>query len=397
MTMQIRNLIQAKKSSMDDSAPGLKVGFLLHVMQVAGAEMLVAQTIRQLRHAIKPTIFCLDAIGPLGEQLQAEGVEVLCLHRKPGRDWGLGKRLAAVANERQIDVMHAHQYTPFFYAALARLYGRARFRLILTEHGRHYPDVVSPLRRTLNRTLLSRYADIVNACCRFSADALAQNDGFRRIPVEVIENGIQFDRYQSQPDRSALRRQLGLDSNRRYIATVARFHPVKDHDSLIRAFAQLTSQYDDLDLLLVGDGTLREQLTSLVKSLGIENRVHFLGVRSDVPDILQAVDIFALTSLCEAASLTLLEAMAAGLPVVVTDVGGNPEIVRQGLDGFLAPRQAVDEIAQAIKKLLDDPEQARQMGISGRERVKEHYTLDRTITRYHQLYRQLSGNGTTHA
>lgn len=379
---------------MDNHMLSLNVGFILHVMQVAGAEVLVAQTIRLLSAKIKSTVFCLDSIGPIGEQLQSEGVKVICLQRKPGRDWGLGKRLAVAAKEHQIDVMHAHQYTPYFYAAMARIYGGARYRLILTEHGRHYPDIVSPLRRTINRVFLSRYADAVNACCRFSAEALAQNDGFRRSLVEVIENGIQYDRYQKQPDRADLRKQLGLDCKRRYIATVARFHPVKDHDSLIRAFAQLTAQYDDVDLLLVGDGALREQLASLVKTLGIENRVRFLGVRSDVPDILQAVDIFALTSLCEAASLTLLEAMASGLPVVVTDVGGNPEIVRKDIDGYLAPRQDVHGIAQALRKLLDDPEQARKMGASGRECVREHYTLDRTINRYYQLYRQLAGYGT---
>lgn len=367
----------------------LRVGFILHVMQIAGAEVLVAQIIRKLRDQIKATIFCLDAIGPLGEQLHSEGIDVIYLHRKPGRDLGLAKRLAVASKEHLIDVMHAHQYTPFFYAAMARILGGARYRLIMTEHGRHYPDIVSTLRRTINRFLLSRYADAVNACCRFSADALVRNDGFNRIPVEVIENGIHFDRYQSREDRTSLRSQLGLNLKRRYIATVARFHPVKDHDSLIRAFAQLTTQYEDVDLLLVGDGSLREQLSSLVKTLGIENRVRFLGVRSDVPEILQAVDIFALTSLCEAASLTLLEAMAAGLPVVVTNVGGNPEIVREEIDGYLPPRQSVMGIAQALKQLLDHPDHARQMGESGRARVHTHYTLERTINRYHDLYRQL--------
>lgn len=380
---------------MQSTFTKLRVGFVLHVMQVAGAEVLVAETIRQLRQQVDSTVFCLDSIGPIGQQLQSEGINVLCLHRKPGRDWGLGKRLAAMAQEHGIDVMHAHQYTPFFYAALARILGGARFRLIMTEHGRHFPDNVSTMRRSINRFYLSRYADAVNACCQFSADALARNDGFTRRPVEIIENGIQFDRYQTQPDRVALREKLGLDPARRYIATVARFHPVKDHESLIRAFSQLSNQYADVDLLLVGDGELREKSASLVKVLQVEGRVKFLGIRSDVPDILQAVDMFALTSLCEAASLTLLEAMAAGLPVVVTDVGGNPEIVRQTIDGYLAPRQDVPAIAEALQKLLEDPQRAKDMGTSGRERVREHYTLNRTIDRYHQLYQRLAGLGTT--
>ncbi|HMO36622.1 MAG TPA: glycosyltransferase [Gemmatales bacterium] len=369
----------------------IQVGFVLHVMQVAGAEVLVAEIIRRLRDQIAPTIFCLDAIGPLGEQLLQEGVPVIPLQRKPGRDWGLGQRLAALATQHQIQVMHAHQYTPFFYAALAKWRGRAHYKLILTEHGRHYPDIVSWKRRLFNRLLLARQLDAINACCQFSADALQKNDGFTALPIEVIENGIAFHRYQSQPDKFALRQKLGLLPERKYIACVARFHPIKDHTTLLQGFAELARHRSDADLLLLGDGTLRAQAEALAAQCNISHRVKFLGVRSDVPDWLQAVDIFTLTSLCEAASLTLLEAMAAGLPVVVTNVGGNPEIVRQAQEGLLVPRQNPLALAQAFQQLLQEPEQATTMGQRGRERVKEYYTLERTIQRYHMLYRKLAG------
>jgi glycosyltransferase involved in cell wall biosynthesis len=359
-------------------------------MQVAGAEVLIAEIIRRLRGRIEPTILCLDAVGQLGERLRDEGIAVECLHRRPGRDWRVPWRLARVATERQLQVVHAHQYTPFFYAALGRLLGRATYRLILTEHGRHYPDIVSPKRRRVNRWILSRYADAVNAVCRFSAEALAQNDGFRRRPVEVIENGIEWQRYDTQRDRAALRAKLGLDQARRYIAIVARFHPVKDHATLIRAFELVAKRHSDADLLLIGDGPLRPDLEAQVRSLHLDGRVNFMGVRSDVPDLLQAGDIFTLTSVSEAASLTLLEAMAAGLPVVVTDVGGNPEIVRPGVDGYLAPRGDAAGIADALNRLLANPQQAQLMGASGQQRVRDHYALDRTIERYDQLYRDLA-------
>lgn len=370
----------------------LRVGFVLHVMQVAGAEVLVAEIIRQLRDLMEPTIFCLDAIGSLGETLLGEGVAVVCLNRKPGRDWGVGKRLAAVAKEKQIQVMHAHQYTPFFYSALAKAWGGANYKLILTEHGRHFPDVVSSKRKLANRWLLSRYLDAINACCQFSATALANNDGFTRLPIEVIENGIEWKRYQSHTDKTSLRAKLGLDANRKYVACVARFHPIKDHTSLLQGFAQLAKQRTDVDLLLIGDGPRREELHTLVQQLGIQDRVQFLGVRSDVADLLQAVDVFALTSLCEAASLTLLEAMAAGLPVVVTDVGGNPEIVRQEKEGLLVPRQDAAAIGYALSRILSDSSLANRMGQAGKQRVKETYTLERTIERYHQLYQRLANN-----
>lgn len=371
----------------------IRVGFVLHAMQVAGAEVLVTEIVRRLRDRIDATIFCLDAVGPLGEQMLREGVPVVSLNRQPGRDWGVAWRLAQEIRARRIEVVHAHQYSPFFYAALAKLATGGRFRLMLTEHGRHYPDEVSPVRRGINRIVLDRLADAVNACCEFSAKALSRNDGFQGKRIEIIENGIEVERYAGDRNSDEFRYQrvrLGLQEDRRYVTMIARFHPVKDHAMLLRAFAKVAVKRADVDLLLVGDGPLRDKLEAQVKDLGIAERVRFLGIRNDVPDILRAVDLFALTSVCEAASLTLLEAMAAGLPVVVTDVGGNPEIVRQGIDGLLVPRDDDAAMANALLNLLDDPVQARRLGESARQRVGERYRLDQTVDRYHQLYRRLA-------
>jgi glycosyltransferase involved in cell wall biosynthesis len=268
-----------------------------------------------------------------------------------------------------------------------------RPRVVLTEHGRHYPDQVSPIRRAVNRLLFDRLADAVNACCRFSADSLGRVDGFAGGRIEVIENGIDPHRYARPGDRKALRQKLGLDYKRRYLVCVARFHPVKDHATLLHAFAAVAAARLDVDLLLVGDGSMRGNLELLARELGITDRVRFLGVRSDVPDILGTVDLFALTSVSEAASLTLLEAMASRLPVVVTAVGGNPEIVRHEKEGLLVPRGDAPAVAAALIRLLDNPAAAIAMGAAGRARVEDHYQLSQTIDRYLQLYRRLCPGG----
>ncbi|MBY0524712.1 MAG: glycosyltransferase [Gemmataceae bacterium] len=370
----------------------IRVGFVLHAMQVAGAEVLVKETIHRLGARIVPTVFCLDSIGPLGHQLQDEGTDVVCLNRKPGRDWGVAWRLAQAIRERELDVLHAHQYSPFFYAALASRLCGSRPRVILTEHGRHFPDCVSAVRRAVNRLVLDRLADAVNAVCAFSARSLCRIDGFSGERIEIIENGIDVERYAPVSDRAALRRRLGLSPTRRYVANVARLHPVKDQASLVRAFARIAAETADVDLLLVGDGSLRRSLEDLVDELGIRPRIHFLGVRSDVPDILRAVDIFALTSVSEAASLTLLEAMAAGLPVVVTAVGGNPEIVRHECEGLLVPRADVPAMTDALRDLLANPDRARELGAAGRARVWRRFQLKYTVEAYGRLYERLCGS-----
>jgi glycosyltransferase involved in cell wall biosynthesis len=359
-------------------------------MQVAGAEVLVAEIIRRLGRRIEPVVFCLDGIGELGRRMQSEGVEVMTLDRRPGVDLACARRLRRALKTRQTQLLHAHQYTPFFYSALATT--GVNTRLVFTEHGRHFPDVVSARRRWSNKLLLGKAPNRITSVCEFSARALSALDGFRADRIEVIENGIDIERYGRAADVDAERRRLGLPAGRRLVACIARFHPVKDHRMLLDAFADVARADTTADLLLVGDGPLRSDLEQQAARLGIESRVLFFGVRHDVPAILSAVDAFVLASVSEAASITLLEAMASALPVVVTEVGGNPEIVRKGVDGMLTPRGSSRDMAQALLSILADPGRASEMGRNGAARVSAVYTLDRTIDRYRALYEQLCGS-----
>ena len=369
----------------------VRVAFVVHLMQVAGAEVLVRETIRRLGARIVPTIFCLDAVGRIGEELVTEGVDLVCFGRKPGRDWGVGRKIATAIRDRGIEVVHAHQYTPFFYSALAKPLCGFRPKVILTEHGRHYPDRVSPLRRAVNRLALDRLADAVTACCRFSAEGLSRTDGFAGARIEIIENGIEVDRYGPPADKALAKADAGLEPDRRYLIHVARHHPVKDQPTLLRGFAAAALDLPGVELLMVGDGPLRADLESLAVELRVPDRVTFLGIRTDIPELMRAADAFALTSLSEAASLTLLEAMASGLPAVVTNVGGNPEIVRHEREGLLFPRGDASACADAIRRVFRDPELAARLGAAGRARAVERYQLTRTVEEYFRLYCRLAG------
>jgi glycosyltransferase involved in cell wall biosynthesis len=368
----------------------LRIGFCLHAMQVAGAEVLVSQIIYRLKDHIDPTIFCLDSIGQLGEELQSQGIPVVVLNRKPGLDIAMARRYATELNQRQIQLVHAHQYTPFFYTALARFRGANRTKILMTEHGRHYPDVVSSKRRFVNRWFLTRYADHSTACCRFSAQALEQNDGFRN--VEVLYNGIDLANHparKSDSERADLRARLGMRPDQKYIVCIARFHPVKDHPTLLRGFAELAKTEPNVRLLLVGKGPDEDSLRALASDLGIADRVEFWGVRRDISNILQASDVFSLTSVSEAASITLLEAMANGSPVAITDVGGNGEHVRHGEHGLLSPRGDASALANNLHQLVNLPDFASDLAIAARERIDREFRLEKAISRYMSLYKNL--------
>lgn len=369
----------------------IRVGFCLHSMNVAGAEVLVTQIIDRLEGRIEPTVFCLDSVGKLGQELQAKGVPVIAFGRKPGLDWGIVGTFAKELRERKIQVLHAHQYTPFFYSALARLRGARSTRILMTEHGRHYPDVVSSKRRWINRVLLSRLADHSTACCAFSARALEQKDGFRG--VEVLYNGIDAQMHparKSAEERSALRQSLGLNPDLLYIVCIARFHPVKDHATLVRGFSILHQEHPKTRLVLVGTGPEQASLEALTKELSIDSAVEFWGVRRDISDILQACDIFSLTSVSEAASLTLLEAMANGCPVAITDVGGNGEHITHGQHGMLSPRGDSAALAANFQQMVEDYPSAERMAFAARERVVKEFRLSAAIDRYMELYKQLA-------
>jgi glycosyltransferase involved in cell wall biosynthesis len=175
-----------------------------------------------------------------------------------------------------------------------------------------------------------------------------------------------------------------------YVVCIARFHPVKDHETLVRGFAILHSKEPATRLLLVGGGPQEGFLRNLVEQLGLGDSVEFWGIRRDISDILQACDIFSLTSVSEAASLTLLEAMANGCPVAITDVGGNPEHITHGVHGLLSKRADPQGLAENLERLIRDPVEAARMSRAARDRVTRDFLLSRAICRYEELFSQLA-------
>lgn len=373
---------------MPESHP--TVAHVLHQLYLAGAEILAADLTRKLSRSYRFVFLCLDQVGPLGHKLAEEGFEVINLGRRPGVDWSVARRIRHAIRQHRIDLLHAHQYGPFFYAAASRR-ASARPPILFTEHGRHYPDYRRARRVIANKFLLRRN-DRVTAVGRFVKQALVNHEGIAANRVKVVYNGIDpqpFSIDRAAEERVACRREFGVGPSQAVVLQVARFHPVKDHATTIRAFAMTTRQVPDAVLLLVGDGEMRDEIQSLANTLGVAANVRLVGVRSDIPRLMSTADVFLLSSLSEGVSVTLLEAMAAALPVVATDVGGNPEVVVHDKTGLLSPRGDAQQLARSLVTLIRNPQQRAAMGRAGRDRLDRHFTQQQMHRAYAQIYGQM--------
>jgi L-malate glycosyltransferase len=358
----------------------MRVLHVLHNMSFGGAEVLVYDFVRATRETTTPSLACLDGVGPLGERLRNDGVRVEHLHRSPGLDVRVIARLRTLIQESRPDVVCAHQYTAWSYAAMALTWLRSQPALVFVEHGRHYPDHRRSKRIVANRLSVLHRTQRVVAVCSYIKQLLVENEGIPASRIEVVYNGVDPAKFDQsvlpQTTKQDIRTELGLTEQHQVVTCVARMHPVKDHPTLVRGFAHAAQHHHQARLLLVGGGEA-EPLRALARDLGVGDRVIFAGVRQDIPSVYAASDIFAMASLSEGTSVTLLESMLLELPSVVTDVGGNPEIVERNATGLLTPRGDAEALGASLSSLLRQPDQRAAMGKRGRARVLQHFTQQR--------------------
>jgi glycosyltransferase involved in cell wall biosynthesis len=358
---------------------------VLHGLQVGGAEILAARLARGLCGTYRFVFACLDELGTLGATLRDEGFTVEVLGRRPGVDWRCSRHLRAFLRRERADLVHAHQYAPFFYATMARMPG-GQSPVLMTEHGRTFPDYPRPKRMLANRFLLARRDRVVGVGQAVRA-ALIANEGMPARRIEVIYNGIDLPSYTDSPrQREYVRRELGLGPDDLAIFQVARLDPLKDHATAIRAMTLLAGRHPAARLFLIGEGPEESAIRELARRNGLDQHVRFLGLRSDVPWLLPAADICLLTSVSEGIPLVLIEAMAASLPVVATGVGGVPEVVEGGRTGFISPSADHSSLAGSILTLAASPELRESMGRAGRERAAALFSERQMHRDYLKIY-----------
>jgi glycosyltransferase involved in cell wall biosynthesis len=293
-------------------------------------------------------------------------------------------QLCWVIYRRRVDLLHVNSYVPGNYARLAAALMQVP---IIIDHW-HGFSRFNRKRRFICR-VLGRFTDLSLAVSRGVRDYLVAQGGLDPAKVRVVANGVDVAAIEAARPGKVVRRELGLPAGVPVIGLVGRLdHWGKGHKELFEAMAPLMERHP-VQALIVGGGRRIDEVRALAASLGLAGAVHFLGERSDVPDLLNAMDIFVLPSYSEGLSLALLEAMAAGKPVVATAVGGTPEVVTEGDNGLLIPTRDAGALAGALERLLGAPDFAKQLGQNARAHVREHFSLDRLGREINEIYEEL--------
>lgn len=369
----------------------ISVAFLITGLGYGGAEMQVVRLARRLK-ALDWNVSIISMIPLRGAGKEVSnlasdaGIPVYSLEIPRGIPDPRGViRLARILRDEKPQVLHCHMVHANLLGRIVRLFEKVPV-LVCTAHstyegGRHrelayrLTDFLCDLTTQVSQTGLERYVKI---------------GAVPRRKIRYVPNGVDVTRFRPDPlTRSSVRSELQVGDSFVWLA-VGRFVEAKDYPNMFQAFAEVVKAGRSAVLLVAGDGGLRNSLEEMVDELGIRRRVRFLGIRRDIPSLMNAADGYVMSSAWEGLPMVLLEAAATGLPVVATDVGGNREAVIHGKTGFLVPPKRPDALARGMLRLMSmDPDDRKRMGQEAREYVVSTYSLEKVVNLWIDIYRSL--------
>lgn len=340
---------------------------ILHVVENlnrGGLERVVLNLVEyQLSIGDVCKIVCVYEEGILVDEARSFGIEVVALHKKNGFDIRLISDFRTVINKFKPDVVHSHNPIPNYYSALALL-GK-KTPLINTRHGMGV-DPYSWKRETLYRLSLFRTQKCI-AVCDAAMNSFKERNIFPSTKSLVITNGIKTEKfYSSSENQLSFRSQFKIETSAIVLGTVGRLNHAKDYMTMLNAYNNVTKKVDNVYLVIIGGGELMPELEQFVIEHGLKGKVLLLGDQDDVPYYLSVFDVFVMSSKTEGYSMALLEAGAAGLPYVVTDVGGNCEIVQDAVTGYLTEAGKPEDLAAKIVELIDE-DNIEKFGMASKE------------------------------
>lgn len=358
---------------------------VLYSLEIGGAEKVAVTIGAHLdRKRFRPAICALDRDGVLSEELVRYGIPYHVLWRK-GIEAGVLARLYRCFRQERARIVHTHQFPQLLFSCLpARAYGA---KIVHTEH-EFYTYRDNARARRLFKPLL-RFCSVLTVVGPEIARYYIEELGVPPKRVQVIANAVDTARFKLPSPES--RSRLGLAAEDLVFGIVGRLEREKDHRTLLHAFRTLADHVPAARLLIVGEGSLRRELEDCARTLGLERNVIFLGARADIPEVLAALDVFVLTSVHEGVPLSVVEAMAAGKPVIATDVGGLRLLVKPSVNGLLVPPSDPVAIEAAMRELAANPALRQGMGERSRQIACDSFSVSAMIERYQEIYESALG------
>lgn len=358
--------------------------YVITDLKVGGVPLHLARLAKTMRdRGYRVVVVSLAPIGPIGPLLSDEGLEVRTCDGCCGWDFRIIPRLGQIIDELQPDVIHSLLFHANQATRIAAMLGgfpneRILCEIQTVEVERRWHLWVDWIMFRFSRLTIGNSPSVIDHLHRAAQIPLDR--------LQLVRGGIDVDRIIGAAP--AQRIELGLKESDHVIIWVGRLDPVKGLDLLLHALAAMT-QKRNAHLLLVGDGSERTRLEALARSLQLQSRVHFLGPRNDVPSLLKMADIFAFPSRTEGLPNALLEAMAAGKPIVTTDVPGCRDLIAHEQTGLLVPYGDTPALAAALSRLLGDANLARRLGDSAQNKVAAQWSAASTWNSYEVLYRSV--------
>ena len=373
----------------------LRVVTLVDRLGTGGAERLAIQTTTRLdpERFDRTLVASRDFDVAVSKQhvanaladLRGAGVRVIGLKRTSARQVWAWWPLYRLLRRERVDVLHSHKFGSNLWGTIV---GRVARVPVIVAHEHTWSYEGQPLRRLADRWVIARGASAFVAVSREDQRRMVEVEHIRPADTLFIPTGIPAPPAASGAD---VRAELGIPADVPVIGTVSVLRPQKALDVLLRATKVLVEEFPALRVLIAGEGDRRFALEDLTADLGLEDTVMFLGVRTDVPDVLAALDVAVSSSDFEGSPLSVMEFMEAARPIVATRVGGVPDLIESGEHGLLVEPQDPEAFAGAVAALLRDPERARRLGESARERRRTEFDIDVMVRRLEDLYVELRG------
>lgn len=358
---------------------------LLDALHQQGAETVAVRIATGLQRSdtFRPVVCATRKGGPLEARLERNRIPYLVLGRKRAVELHRFRPLQRFLAEEEVCLVHAHKIGSNFWASL--LGGVSKIPVIAHVHGQ-----AESARNTWVDRFVARSARKIIAVSEFERDRMTRREGIDPEKIAIIYNGVTSTDFVGDKDES-LAGDLGLDLGAPLVGIVAALRPEKNHELFLRSAARVLRTRPDANFLVIGDGPRRPVLEEMARKLGIETRLRFLGAVGEIPRYLSILDVGVLTSKREGLPMALLELQAAGIPVVATHVGGIPEVITDGENGYLVDPGDERGLAHRIEELLERRDRSRAMGRSGQQRVEMQFSETLMIQRVEDLYSQVLG------